>query len=77
MNDWQDVASAPMGIPIRTKLAGERGGENVCIARRWPDGTVEWIECATGATTVTHNYFLPPSHWQPLTAPSNKHYPEC
>lgn len=41
-------------------------GTNRCHCVRWPDGDVEWVETASGVTTITHGTFLPPTHWRPL-----------
>lgn len=66
MDDWQPVSTAPAGVWLRTRLDGE-DGENVCALRRWGEGEAdEWIERATGFTTVTHHSFAAPSHWKPL-----------
>lgn len=65
MDDWQPAETAPQGMWLRTKREGE-AGENICALRVWPDcGDREWIERATGRTTVTHHSFAEPTHWKP------------
>lgn len=61
---WQPIETAPHGVWLKTKRDGE-SGQNVCMSRKWPDGTIEWIEKNGGRTTVTHHSFAPPTHWQP------------
>lgn len=62
---WLEVNTAPPNIWLRTRREGE-AGENVCALRVWPDGDREWVEQASGRTTITHSSFAPPTHWRSL-----------
>lgn len=68
---WKPISTAPMNAWLRTKCEGE-DGENICAARKWEDGEIEWVERnkltpegkkILGRTTVTHSSFAPPTHW--------------
>lgn len=63
--DWMTVNTAPPNVWMRTKRDGE-AGENICALRVWPDGDREWVEKASGRTTITHGSFAAPTHWRSL-----------
>lgn len=62
---WLPVNTAPPNVWMRTKRDGE-AGENICALRVWPDGDREWVEKASGRTTITHSTFAAPTHWRSL-----------
>jgi hypothetical protein len=72
-NEWLPERSAPVGLWLRTRREGERG-TNICGLRIWRDGGREWIEAATGRTTVTHHSFAAPTHWQYLGETMSKEH---
>ena len=60
------------GQVVETRREGE-AGTNTCYPVNWPadevagiSSWVEWVECGTGRTTVTHSTFLPPTHYREL-----------
>jgi len=74
MSTWREIETAPRdGTPFESKRDGEVG-TNVCHIIWHPEHCYEpeYVETATGRTTVTHNSFAPPTHWRPLPNPPEK-----
>lgn len=51
------------GVMVETRREGENG-TNLCHVIISPEDDQEWVEELTGATTITHGIFLPPTHWR-------------
>lgn len=65
VKEWNKVADGtPLNCWLETKREGEKG-TNICRIRIMALGDEpEWIEKATGRTTVTHHSFAAPTHWR-------------
>lgn len=62
---WNPVGNGtPLNALLETKRDGE-AGTNICFCRTMSIGDEpEWVEHATGVTTVTHSTFAAPTHWR-------------
>lgn len=64
--NWHPVM--PLGEALETRRDGESGA-NLCSATvAGQTDELEWIELATGRTTVTHHSFAAPTHWRRIEA---------
>jgi hypothetical protein len=62
---WNIVGpGTPYNMKLETYRAGEKTtGLSACRILSIGDEP-EWIDCASGVTTVTHSTYAPPTHWR-------------
>lgn len=57
MSGWQDITTAPEGVPVETKIHDKDGVRNVAIRKR--SGRLWWYP--DGSMYV----YYEPTHWRP------------